>query len=166
MLSFLGGCSSENEVDSDRSGDGVLGRIEQIVRGEEIQSEAYIVLKSDEVRYMADMEVMFFEDEVKQGFNALIEEREKARNNMSAEALSNNPRLSSFMDELVKRRKALAVREKSIDGQVEEVRRKMVLELIASIKYLSEQIQVLDVGVQTERKDRTSQLTRVILQMD
>ena len=166
MLFLLGACSPENEGESDGSGNGMLGRVEQIVGGEEIQSEAYIVLKSDEVRYMADMEVMFFEHNIKQAFNALIEEREEARQDMSAQALSNNPRLSSFMNELIKRRKALAEREKSIDGKVEEVRRKMVAELIASIKNLSEQIQDLDLQAQSERKERFNNLNRAIASMD
>ena len=122
MLSLLGGCSAENDD------------------GKNIQSEAFIVLKSDEVRYMADMEVMFFEDDVKLEFNTLIEEREKARKNMSAEALSNNPDLSSFMDELVKRRKALAEREKSIDGKVEEMRMNLISNPKKSLGDLSKQL--------------------------
>ena len=129
MLSLLGGCSPENEAQAPENDD-----------GKNIQSEAFIVLKSDEVRYMADMEVMFFEDDVKLAFNTLIEEREKARKNMSAEALSNNPRLSSFMDELVKRRKALAEREKSIDGKVEEMRMNLISNLKKSLADLSKQL--------------------------
>jgi hypothetical protein len=140
MLSLLGGCSAENEAQAAESDDGILAKIEQIVGGKSIQSEAFIVLKSDEVRYMADMEVMFFEDDVKLAFNTLIEEREKARKNMSAEALSNNPRLSSFMDELVKRRKALAEREKSIDGKVEEMRMNLISNLKKSLADLSKQL--------------------------
>ena len=129
MLSLLGGCSAENEAQAAENDD-----------GKSIQSEAFIVLKSDEVRYMADMEVMFFEDDVKLAFNTLIEEREKARKNMSAEALSNNPRLSSSMDELVKRRKALAEREKSIDGKVEEMRMNLISNLKKSLADLSKQL--------------------------
>ena len=129
MLSLLGGCSAENEARANENDD-----------GKSIQSEAFIVLKSDEVRYMADMEVMFFEDDVKLAFNTLIEEREKARKNMSAEALNNNPRLSLSMDELVKRRKALAEREKSIDGKVEEMRINLISNLKKSLADLSKQL--------------------------
>lgn len=106
----------------------------------EIQSEAFIVLKSDEVRYMADMEVIFFDDDIKASFNALLEEHKKALETMSAQALSKDPLLSTFMDELNKRRKALAEREKSIDGKVEEMRMNLIANLKKTLADLSKQL--------------------------
>jgi hypothetical protein len=77
MVFLLAGCSARTEVNVDDSDDGILAKIEPIFGGKEIQSEAFIVLKSDEVRYMADREVIFFDDDIKASFNALLEEHKK-----------------------------------------------------------------------------------------
>lgn len=99
---ILVGCSNENTAvaQSDKSDDGILSKIEEMMSGKGIPSEAFIVLKNDEVRYMADMEIIFFEDSVKDAFQKICQERREAQKKMSIEAIRDNPKMSNAMEKL------------------------------------------------------------------
>jgi hypothetical protein len=137
------GCSNENTAvaQSDKSDDGILSKIEEMMSGKGIPSEAFIVLKNDEVRYMADMEIIFFEDSVKDAFQKLCQERREAQKKMSIEAIRDNPEMANAMKRLEAAREEIAEREKSIDGKVEEMRVSLVSDLRQTLAGLSKQLE-------------------------
>ena len=113
FLITLTGCSNQTPVvaQPEKSDDGIISKIEEILGGKGIASEAFIVLKNDEVRYMADMEIIFFDDSVKDAFQKLRQERSEAKSNMSIEAINNNPAMAKAMQELNASRTEIAERE-------------------------------------------------------
>ena len=157
------GCSNENTAvaQSDKSDDGILSKIEEMMSGKGIPSEAFIVLKNDEVRYMADMEIIFFEDSVKDAFQKLRQERREAQKKMSIAAIRDNPEMANAMEKLEAARKEISEREKSIDGKVEEMRISLVTDLRQTLAGLSKQLE--DGGkVLEEFKEITTPFDNVI----
>jgi len=136
-------CSNQTPVvaQAEKSDDGIISKIEEILGGKGIASEAFIVLKNDEVRYMADMEIIFFDDSVKDAFQKLRQERSEAKSNMSIEAINNNPAMAEAMQKLNALRTEIAERERSIDGKVEEMRLNLIANLKDSLNDLSQQIE-------------------------
>ena len=143
FLITLTGCSNQTPVvaQAEKSDDGIISKIEEILGGKGIASEAFIVLKNDEVRYMADMEIIFFDDSVKDAFQKLRQERSEAKSNMSIEAINNNPAMAKAMQELNASRTEIAERERSIDGKVEEMRLNLIANLKDSLNDLSQQLE-------------------------
>ncbi|MDB4665082.1 hypothetical protein OAE97_01920 [Verrucomicrobia bacterium] len=139
----LTGCSYQTPVvvQPEKSDDGIIFKIEEMFGGKGIASEAYIVLKNDEVRYMADMEIIFFDDSVKVAFQKLCDERSDAQSKMSVEAINNNPAMAQAMQTLNASRTEIAEREKSIDGKVEEMRLKLIANLNESLNELSNELE-------------------------
>ena len=140
---IFAGCSNENTAvaQTDKSDDGILSKIEEMMSGKGIPSEAFIVLKNDEVRYMADMEIIFFEDSVKDAFQKLCQERREAQKKMSIEAIRDNPDMANAMKRLEAAREEISEREKSIDGKVEEMRVSLVSDLRQTLAGLSKQLE-------------------------
>ncbi len=143
IFGYLVGCSQENPVQAqnNQNDDGILSKIEEIMGGKGIPSEAFLVLKNDEVRYMADMEIIFFNDGVKDAFQKLRQERSQAESKMSIEAINNNPAMAIAMQELNASRTAIAEKERSIDGKVEEMRLNLIANLKDSFNDLSQQLE-------------------------
>ena len=98
----LTGCSYQTPdvVQPEKSDDGIIVKIEEMFGGKGIASEAYIVLKNDEVRYMADMEIIFFDDSINNAFLKLRNERTDAQSKLSNEAINNNPVMAKAMHSL------------------------------------------------------------------
>ena len=140
---IITGCSNQTPVvaQPEKSDDGIISKIEEILGGKGIASEAFIVLKNDEVRYMADMEIIFFDDGVKDAFQKLCQERSDAQSKMSIEAINNNPEMAKAMQEINASRNDITEREKSIDGKVEEMRLNLIANLKDSLNDLSQQLE-------------------------
>jgi len=142
-LLLITGCSNQTPVvaQPEKSDDGIISKIEEILGGKGIPSEAFIVLDNDEVRYMADMEIIFFDDGVKDAFQKLCQERSDAQSKMSVEAINNNPEMAKAMQEINASRNDITEREKSIDGKVEEMRLNLIANLKDSLNDLSQQLE-------------------------
>ena len=143
FLIALTSCSDQPAVvaQPENSDDGIITKIEEILGRKGTPSEAFIVLKNDEVRYMADMEIIFFDKSVKDAFEKLRQERSEAKSKMSIEAINNNPEMAKAMQELNASRIAIAEKERSIDGKVEEMRLNLIANLKDSFKDLSQQLE-------------------------
>lgn len=99
----------------------------QSVLKESITCEAFIVLKNDEIRYMADMEVLFFGDDIVQKLISLQDDYKSAAQSLTLEKLQNNPKWDTKLKSLDTLRDKISEKKIVLEKQVR-------LEIIRSIE--------------------------------
>lgn len=99
----------------------------QSALNESITCEAFIVLKNDDIRCMADMEVLFFGDDIVQKLISLQDDYKSATQSLTLEKLQNNPKWDSKLKSLNTLRDKISEKEIVLEKQVR-------LEIIRSLE--------------------------------